>query len=458
MPPTQISGSPWQSAWNSTTSPKKAPTASTFAVGVGDLIVVEANNAGAEGSFSTPTNAAATSPASITWTQKGNVGTSGVNSRAACWEGDVTAAGNVQVSVAQGGTAVDYGIIVWAFPASGHGGVGQTIATTGNSTAPSATPGAAWTAHSTVCCANADWNAASWGATRSYRTNLGAATERNYAAVDGNYTSGAWEHSDSGATPSSGAVGFTTPTMKWSLTAVEVLPPAGGSTPVSREWTASYDLSAGVSREWTASYDVQASVLREWALAYDMATFVSREWAASYDLAAFVSRNWELDYDLSVSVSREWTASYDLLAAASSVSNEWTLPYDVAVSVAREWVAAYDISNNVAAEWQLVYILNQPVSSDVALKYDVVASGPVSGEWTLRYSIGGLPSDDIRVEDRRVAESLYLLGLASLSPDMLVQDLRTGRRARVADIADYGDFVLLDFPTGRAFRAQDLDL
>jgi hypothetical protein len=230
LPPTQISGSPWQSAWNSSTTPKLAPTASTFAVSVGDVIVAGAVSENGQ-TFGAPTNAAGTSPATITWTARPNIGTAGSTTRAAMWTGVVTVAGNVQVSIARtsvsGGATDLFGIIVWAF--NSHGGVGTTASGSGAASLPSATPVVAWTANSTVCCINGDWTAVSHGATRSYRTNIGAATERNYAPTDSNYTTEAWEHADSGAAPGSGAIGLTTPNMTWSLVGVEVLAPGGAA-------------------------------------------------------------------------------------------------------------------------------------------------------------------------------------------------------------------------------------
>jgi hypothetical protein len=143
----------------------------------------------------------------------------------------VTVAGNVQVSIARtsvsGGATDLFGIIVWAF--NSHGGVGTTASGSGAASLPSATPVVAWTANSTVCCINGDWTAVSHGATRSYRTNIGAATERNYAPTDSNYTTEAWEHADSGAAPGSGAIGLTTPNMTWTLVGVEVLAPGGAA-------------------------------------------------------------------------------------------------------------------------------------------------------------------------------------------------------------------------------------
>jgi hypothetical protein len=69
---------------------------------------------------------------------------------------------------------------------------------------------AAWSANSLVCCINADWSAVAHGATRSYLTGAGAATEVNYANVDSNYTTEAWYHASTGA--GSNAVGLSTPT------------------------------------------------------------------------------------------------------------------------------------------------------------------------------------------------------------------------------------------------------
>jgi hypothetical protein len=223
--PTQLTGSPWQSAWNTTTSPKLAPTAGSFAVGVGDLVVVELvveNDTTAPPA--TPSNAAA-SPATITWTLRQDVNPDargGAWCGAAAWTGVVTGAGNVQASVAMAG-ALNYGIIVYGYPASGHGGVGQTQKGNG-STAPSIAPPSPWTAHSAVLCANGDWNAAA-NASPTYLTNVGTATQRNDVTAGTAYTTEAWEHADSGASPGSGAVGMGT-SQKWSMVAVEVLAPS----------------------------------------------------------------------------------------------------------------------------------------------------------------------------------------------------------------------------------------
>jgi hypothetical protein len=232
-PPVQITGSPWQSAWGTATTPKLAPTASTFAVGVGDKIVVEAVNESNSATFgASPTNAAGTSPATITWASVDAAGTTGSFCRAGSWVGTVTVAGNVQVSLTSAVSALFYGIIVWAFTAAGTSGQGTHASGTGTGSGPSSLPAAAWSANSFVCGLIGDFSAGpigTLGTTRVYRANIGAATEDTATNTDGNYTVYAWHHADSGA-GGSVAVGMTLPTQTWTLVAVEILGTASSAT------------------------------------------------------------------------------------------------------------------------------------------------------------------------------------------------------------------------------------
>lgn len=221
MTPTQISGSPWQGSWNSGASPVLAPTATTFAVSTGDLLVVHAQDQN-NNAFGTPTNAAGTSPASITWTLRQNQHVAS-HTEASAWTGAVTAGGNVQVSLT---STQNFGLMVWGF--SSHGGVGQSASGNGTASAPSVSPPSAWSPHSAITCGAGDWNAATI-ATRTYLTNTGTATEDLYTPL-ANYTVLMWHYVDSGTAPGSGAVGLTT-SLQWTLTAVEVLDVGGGALP-----------------------------------------------------------------------------------------------------------------------------------------------------------------------------------------------------------------------------------
>ena len=222
--PTQHAGSPFQTGW---TSGATKTAGGGLAVGVGDLIVVQAIGEDAGQSFSTPTNVAS-GPATITWTRRGNVSV-GSRCEGDSWTGEVTAAGNLTVSVTETvGNQVNWGMVVYAFPASGHGGLGLTPAgANGSGSGPTLT--GAWTADSMICCACGDWSAVAHGPPRDYRTGAGAATEVNYANVDGNYSTEAWYHAD--ANGGSNAVGLATPNMTWTLLVVEVLGTAGAPEP-----------------------------------------------------------------------------------------------------------------------------------------------------------------------------------------------------------------------------------
>jgi hypothetical protein len=189
---------------------------------IGDAIVVIAENENTAATFgANPTN---TGTATITWTAAGAGITAGSFGRIQGWTGSVTGAGTVAVNLTTAGTG-HAGIIVWAF--NSHGGVGAIpAATSGTGAQPTLT--ATWAANSCVCCGISDFSAGI--AVHTYRTNIGAATEDNAAQDDGNYTTYAWRHADSG-TGGSAAIGMTT-SMTYSLIGVEILGTAGSAVTV----------------------------------------------------------------------------------------------------------------------------------------------------------------------------------------------------------------------------------
>lgn len=226
--PTQITGSPWQSAWTSIANgaAKLAPTASTFAVSAGDLILVRAATEDNGVTFATPTNAAGTSPATITWTARSAVAVASFT-RVYTWTGAVTVAGNVQVSsVMTAGGSAGSGIIVNAF--SAHGGVG--VDQPGNSATGSPAVTLALSANSFVGAVLGDWSATLVTATPT--TAAGTATVDNAAQVDSNYSTAAWSHADSGSAGSK-SIGLSNTGTKWSMAAVEVLAASGAAAPAA---------------------------------------------------------------------------------------------------------------------------------------------------------------------------------------------------------------------------------
>lgn len=225
--PTPLIGSPWQSSWSGSTSPVLAPTGTgTFAVSVGDVLVVEATSENANRTFNTPTNVAA-GAATITWTAKDNVGSGGSAPKAQSWTGAVTGAGNVQISLSKSDAfTLDFGVIVWAFDGTTVSGIGQTrgtVLTSPSTGTPSLAPSAPWTANSFICAVDSDWQALA--ITGHAYTGPGTASDDNAVNVDGNYSTYAWHHADSGASPGSTAIGMTAPTgQTYALLFVEVLP------------------------------------------------------------------------------------------------------------------------------------------------------------------------------------------------------------------------------------------
>jgi hypothetical protein len=221
VPTTQYAGSPWQTSWS--TSGAVIDTA-IAALSAGDKVVVGAL-VESQSAIATPSNVAA-SPATITWSLKGTVN---VASRcwAGIWEGVVTAGGNATIRLPIPATGL-HGAAIWAFPASGHAGLGAAPAgTNGTGAGPSAT--ATWTKDSTVCCVDADFAAGATGTlgtTRTYRAGNGSVTERAALQVDTNYTIYVFEYSSS--VGGSQAVGMNLPTQTYSLVALEVLAPPSG--------------------------------------------------------------------------------------------------------------------------------------------------------------------------------------------------------------------------------------
>lgn len=169
---------------------------------------------------------------SLTWTQQQAVA---VN--AYCWVAIWTATVDSDKAMtvtftrsADPGGAIFYGGNVFTF--RGSDGVGASNKTNVASGAPTLNL-LTTQANSVIVVANSDWTAAD-GASRTWRANAGAFTEKTYFRDSSQYSNYAGYHADSGAVTTY-AVGLSAPTgQKYSIVAVEIKGTAGGQPAVKR--------------------------------------------------------------------------------------------------------------------------------------------------------------------------------------------------------------------------------
>lgn len=211
-PPTFVAE--YETAWNTTTSPKTA----SVTTAVGDVVVLVGVSADNGAVLSTPTGGT-----SLTWTLQQSV-TVASYCRVTLWTATATTAETFTCSVARTGDTAQF----WGWNClrySGSAGIGASSKTNVSSGAPSlglTTTGA----NSAIVIGNADWSASD-GASRVWRTVGAAATEQSYFRDASFYTVYVGRHVDSG-TAGAKTVGLSDPSaQKYSIAAVEVLGTSG---------------------------------------------------------------------------------------------------------------------------------------------------------------------------------------------------------------------------------------
>lgn len=246
------------SVFNTTTSPK---TATLTAVSAGDVIVIKAVNANATAApqFGTPTGLTG----SPTVTSRVSIGTTNSNCRVAIWTVVATSSqANAVISVAQTGTAADYGIEVVQYPSTCAVGANVWSAQTTATGTPSASASTT-VAHSVIEYASTDW-AALTGSPTYLTATAGTFTQTVAATVSGQYTYYLGRYADSG-TVGSKTIGMSAPTgQTWTLGGVEIVDSGGTSTPItlSTSSTTSAIIARGISRSALASSTVAGAIVR----------------------------------------------------------------------------------------------------------------------------------------------------------------------------------------------------
>lgn len=205
-PPTLVAE--YESAWNSSTSPKTV----SVTVSTNDVLVIYGITADNTATLGTP------SGGGLTYTQQQVVN---VSSRTwlSIWTAIAGSGQTFTLSISRsGGTSIFWGFNCLRF--SGSDGVGASASTNASSGAPTLNI-TTNSANSAIVVANGDWNAVD-GTSRTWRTNAGTFTEQTYFRDSSQYTVYGGFHGDSGAV-STYAVGLSAPSgQAYTIGAVQV--------------------------------------------------------------------------------------------------------------------------------------------------------------------------------------------------------------------------------------------
>jgi chitodextrinase len=247
-PPSPTFISEYETAWNTSTSPK---TTTNFSVQSGDTLVAYAVNESSSTTIATPPIGTLTG----TWTLRQTISASNFT-YLRLWTMNVSSnQTNVNVSFTNDGG--NFGGDVLHFRnASGIGVTAQANSNTGNPTLTLNGVGE----NSSIVMVNGDWSART-GA-RTYNTSqAGTFTETSAFADGSTYGVEAGYYANAG-TAGNKTIGITAPTgMTWALAAVEVKGNSGGgggdTTPPTSptNLTASAPSSSSISVTWTAATD-----------------------------------------------------------------------------------------------------------------------------------------------------------------------------------------------------------
>ena len=222
----------------------------TVAVNAGDLLVVQGSSENELYTIATPT------ATGVTFTLRQSIVVTDY-ATAYVWTAPIVSSASLTISTSRSVTNGSWGFGVYVF--SGHGGVGASSKANVASGAPSLAL-TTTASNSAILVLNADWNAVN-GSGRVWRTGAGTFTEENYFLGAGLFTVYAGYHPDAGVAGLK-TVGLSAPTgQKYSIIALEVLPPA--STPTNFSGSGNYSatgvLSGSGSPAFSSSHAFSAS-------------------------------------------------------------------------------------------------------------------------------------------------------------------------------------------------------
>jgi hypothetical protein len=233
-----------------------------------------------------------------------------------------------------------------------------------------------------------------------------------------------------------------------------------GLTPVSADFTATYEIRQRVSADFAASYSVISRVAADFSAAYEVRQRIARDFTASYDIVALgvVTADFSAAYLVNSRVSQDFTAAYNLrqrVAAdfaatyliSSRVEADFAAAYDILARLARDFEAsyslrslverdfagAYSISSRVTADFDASYALRQRVARDFLAEYELLSLGVVATDFSGAYLINS------RVEQSFTAEYALLLRVfADFNASYFIETPPTGEDIPMTGIRPTG--------------------
>lgn len=138
------------------------------------------------------------------------------------------------------------------------------------------------------------------------------------------------------------------------------------------------------------------SVSSDVSAAYNLLGSVQSSASATYTIIGAVQSDASASYSVRAEVSQDATASYNILSA-TSVTSSTTAGYNIIGSLTKDAAASYNVLGAVLKDGAATYGIRNAVTQDSSASYSILSSGAVTASVTAGYVIKGTLQSDIVV-------------------------------------------------------------
>lgn len=163
---------------------------------------------------------------------------------------------------------------------------------------------------------------------------------------------------------------------------------AGGTSTVSSDASAVYNVLGSLQYSATASYDIRSAIQSDSAASYSVRESLQQSIVSDYVIRTSTQQNAASTYTIRGLVAQDVAPTYSI---RGSVSSDTTAAYNIlsATSVSASASAGYNIRGNVNQDVAAIYALRGSVTQDTSATYSILSASAVSSSVTAGYAIKG---------------------------------------------------------------------
>ncbi len=179
---------------------------------------------------------------------------------------------------------------------------------------------------------------------------------------------------------------------------------AGGTSTVSSDASAVYNVLGSLQYSATASYDIRSAIQSDSSASYSVRGSLQQSIVSDYGIRTSTQQNAASTYAIRGLVAQDVAPTYSIRGSAS---NDASSAYNIlsATSVSASASAGYNIRGNVNQDVAAIYALRGSVTQDTSATYSILSASAVSSSVTAGYAIKGSVQSSI-VAGYSIAQSV----------------------------------------------------